>query len=155
MTTHARALRLDGGTLAAGALRGVVAAMSMTGFRTLGAEFGLLDQGTPPERMADEAIPKLMAVVPAHLRPGVVDLLHLGYGGLGGAVFATIPDRWRRHWSAGPLFGTALWVGYNAAIVPALGLHAEQRRRPHEVAMLAGDHLLYGAVIGWLGGRPV
>jgi hypothetical protein len=31
--------------------------MSMTGLRTLDAELGLLAQGTPPERMAEEAIP--------------------------------------------------------------------------------------------------
>jgi hypothetical protein len=51
-------------------------------YRTLAAEFGLLDQGTPPERMADEAIPKLMAAVPEGMRPAVVGLLHLGYGAL-------------------------------------------------------------------------
>ena len=56
--------------------------MSMTGYRTLAAEFGLLDQGTPPERMADEAIPKLITAVPEPMRPAVVDLLHLGYGAL-------------------------------------------------------------------------
>ena len=82
---------MDSGRFAAGALRGVVGAMSMTGYRTLAAELGLLDQGTPPERMADEAIPKLMATVPESARPAVVDLLHLGYGALGGAV--TLPGR--------------------------------------------------------------
>ena len=46
----------------------------------------------------------------------------------------------------------ALWLGYNAGIVSLLRLHPN-RRRPHEVAMLAADHLLYGLVIGRLGGR--
>ena len=147
--------RMDSGRLAAGALRGVVGAMSMTGYRTLAAEFGLLDQGTPPERMADEAIPKLMAAVPERMRPAVVDLLHLGYGALGGAVYTAVPQRWRRHWASGPVYGMALWLGYNAGIVPLLRLHPDRRRRPHEVAMLAADHLLYGLVIGRLGGRPV
>ena len=146
---------MDSGRLAAGALRGVVGAMSMTGYRTLAAEFGLLDQGTPPERMADEAIPKLMAAVPEPVRPAVVDLLHLGYGALGGAVYTAVPQRWRRHWASGPVYGMALWLGYNAGIVPLLRLHPDRRRRPHEVAMLAADHLLYGLVIGRLGGRPV
>jgi hypothetical protein len=145
---------MDSGRFAAGALRGVVGAMSMTGYRTLAAELGLLDQGTPPERMADEAIPKLMAAVPESARPAVVDLLHLGYGALGGAVYAAVPQRWRRHWASGPLYGMALWFGYNAGIVPLLRLHPD-RRRPHEVAMLAADHVLYGLVIGRLGGRPV
>jgi len=38
------------GRFAARALRGVVGAMSMTGYRTLAGEFVLLDQGTPLER---------------------------------------------------------------------------------------------------------
>jgi hypothetical protein len=143
---------MDSGSLAAGALRGVIGAMSMTGSRTLAAEFGLLDQGTPPERIADEAIPKLMAAVPESARPGVVDLLHLGYGALGGAVYTAVPQRWRRHWVSGPAYGMALWLGYNAAAVPLLRLHPDRSRRPHEVVMLAADHLLYGLVIGWLGG---
>jgi hypothetical protein len=146
---------MDSGRFAAGALRGVVGAMSMTGYRTLAAEFGLLDQGTPPERMADEAIPKLMAAVPEPMRPAVVDLLHLGYGALGGAVYTAVPQRWRRHWASGPAYGTALWLGYNAGIVPLLQLHPGRPRRPHEVAMLAADHLLYGLVISRLGGRPI
>ncbi len=103
---------MDWGRLAAGALRGVVGAMSMTGYRTLAAEFGLLDQGTPPDRMADEAIPKLMAAVPEPVRPAVVDLLHLGYRAFGGVVYAAVPQRLRRHWASGPVYGMALWLGY-------------------------------------------
>jgi hypothetical protein len=114
----------------------------------------LLDQGTPPERMADEAIPKLMAAVPEPMRPAVVDLLHLGYGALGGAVYAAGPQAWRRHWASGPAYGMALWLGYNVGIVPLLRLHPDRPRRPHEVAMQAADHLLYGLVIGRLG-RPI
>lgn len=146
---------VDASLLTAGALRGVVGAMSMTGFRTLAAELGLLDQGTPPERMAEEAIPRLMAAVPSAMRPGVLDLLHLSYGGIGGAIYTVIPPRWRRHWVSGPLFGMTLWLGYNTVLVPLLRLHPNRSRRPHEVAMLAMDHLLYGVIVGRLGGRPV
>lgn len=155
VTSGATLFGMDLDRLAAGALRGIVGAMSMTGYRTLAAEFGLLGQGTPPERVADEAIPKLMAVVPAPMRPGVVDLLHVGYGAFGGAIYAAIPPRWRRHWASGPAFGMALWLGYNAGIVPLLELHPDRPRRPHEVVVLAGDHVLYGVVIGRLGGRPI
>jgi hypothetical protein len=105
--------------------------------------------------MADEAIPKLIAAVPEPMRPAVVDLLHPGYGTLGGAVYTAVPQRRRRHWASGPVYGMALWLGYNAGTVPLLRLHAERRRRPHELAMPAADHLLYGLVIGRLGGRPI
>jgi hypothetical protein len=53
-------------------------ALSMTGYRTPAGESGSLDRGTPPERMADEAIPKLMAAVPEPMRPAVAALPHLG-----------------------------------------------------------------------------
>jgi hypothetical protein len=92
--------------------------------------------------------------VPVPMCPGVVDLLHLGNGAFGGAVYTVVPLRWRRYWASGPMYGMALWLGYNAAIVPLLRLHADRPRRPHEVAMLAAGHLLYGLVIGLLGGRP-
>jgi hypothetical protein len=48
-----------------------------------------------------------------------------------------------------------LSLGYNAGIVPLLRLHSDRPRRPHEVAMLAAEHLPYGLVIGRLGGRPI
>jgi uncharacterized membrane protein YagU involved in acid resistance len=96
-----------------------------------------------------------MAAVPSGTRPGVVDLLHLSYGGVGGAAYTLIPPRWRRHRAAGPLFGLALWLGYNAVLLPLLRLHPDRSRRPHEVAVLAADHLLYGIVVGRLGGQPV
>ena len=146
---------MDEGRLAVGALRGVAGAMSMTGARTLAAELGLLSHGTPPEKMADEALAPVMAAVPEALRPAVVDLLHLGYGALGGAVYATVlPVTWRRHWAGGPVFGSALWLAYNLGLVPALRLNRDQPRRPHEIAVLAADHLLYGLMIGHLGGPP-
>jgi hypothetical protein len=143
---------MNASMLAAGALRGVAGAMSMTGARTLAAELGLLDQGTPPERMADKALAPAMAAVPEGLRPAVVDLLHLGYGALGGVIYvAVLPVKWRRHWISGPVFGSVLWLVYNAGLVPVLRLH-DQPRRPHEVAILAADHVLYGLTIGQLGG---
>ena len=95
-----------------------------------------------------------MAAVPGAPRPGGVDLLHMGYRALGGAVYVTVlPVTWRRHWISGPAFGSVLWPIYNVGLAPALRLH-DQPRRPHETAILAADHLLYGLTIGQLGGPP-
>ena len=44
-----------------------------------------------------------MAAVPEPVRPAVVDLLHLGYGAPGGAVYIALPQRWLRHWASGPV----------------------------------------------------
>jgi hypothetical protein len=141
-------------TLVAGALHGVVGAMSMTGARTLASELGLLAAGTPPERVAAEGTPQLLRPVPPRLRPAAVDLMHLAYGAAGGAGYAALPARWRERRCVGQLFGTALWLTYLGGIAPLLGLHVERRRDMREWAVLAADHLLYGAVVSRTGVNP-
>lgn len=142
---------MDGEEVLSGAIRGVVGAMSMTGARTLTAELGLLDAGTPPESVAEEGLPQLVRPFPPRWRPAVVDVLHLGYGAAGGAAFSLLPRRWRRRWYSGPLFGLVLWLGYLTGIAPVLGLRIERRRDVREWAVLAADHVLYGLVIARLG----
>ena len=143
----------DGERLASGAARGVIGAMSMTGARTLAAELGLLDTGTPPESVAGQGLPQLMRPVPPRWRPAAVDVLHLLYGAGGGAAFGLLPSRWRRRWYSGPLFGLLLWLGYITGIAPLLGLHVERKRDLREWAVLAADHVLYGLVVSRLGNR--
>lgn len=121
--------------------------MAMTGARTLASEFGLLETGTPPERVTQEGLPQLLRPVPQKLRPAAVDLLHLAYGVGGGVVFSLLPERWRRQWCSGPVFGLLLWFGYFAGIAPVLGLQIERKRDPVEWAVLAADHVLYGIVV--------
>lgn len=145
---------MDAKTLVAGALHGVVGAMSMTGSRTLASELGLLAAGTPPERVASEGTPQLLRPVPRRLRPAAIDLMHLAYGAAGGAVYAALPRRWRERPYMGQAFGTVLWLTYLAGIAPLLGLHVERRRGLREWAVLAADHWLYGAVVSRTGASP-
>jgi hypothetical protein len=142
---------MDGTRIVLGGLRGLVGAMSMTGARTLASEIGLLTKGTPPERVVSEGMRPALRPVPEKLQPAVIDVLHLGYGSAGGAVFGMLPRRWRRNRFAGPLFGIALWFGYFTAIAPLLGLHLERHRPLREWAVLATDHVLYGLVVSRLG----
>ena len=102
--------------------------------------------------MTDEAIPKLMAAVPEPVRPAVVDLLHLGYRAFGGVVDTAVPQLAAALGErAGVRHGTlARLQRRDRPAAPA----ASRSPPPHEVAMLAADHLLYGLVIGRLGGRP-
>lgn len=137
-----------------GGLRGLVGAMSMTGARTLAAEFGLMTKGTPPERVAEEGVPRVLRPVDREIRPATIDVLHLGYGSAGGAAYAMLPLRWRQRWYCGPLYGIALWLAYLIGIAPLLGLRLERRREIREWAVLAADHVLYGLVVSRLG-RPV
>jgi hypothetical protein len=145
---------MDGEHVLRGATRGVVGALSMTGARTLASELRLLETGTPPERVAEDGLPRLVRSIPQEWRPAVIDMLHLGYGAAGGAAYSLLSPRWRRHWISGPAFGLVLWLGYITGIAPVLGLRIERRRDTREWIVLAADHMLYGLIISRLGGRP-
>jgi hypothetical protein len=126
-------------------LRGVVAAMAMTGMRSLTKELGIV-RLTPPEELvrhgAGAAL--LQRVAPAHRRT-VLELAHWAYGGLGAAAFSLAPPRAHRSKTAGAAYGLALWALFEAMIAPVAG--ADRARPVAERVAIAGDHLLYGLVL--------
>jgi hypothetical protein len=79
-------------------------------------------------------------------------LLHLGFGGAGGALFA-LAER-RPHpplptVPAGILFGCAVWLVSYQGWVPALRIMAPPSRdRPGRPQAMLAAHLVYGAVLG-------
>ena len=125
---------------------GVVAAMAMSGMRTLTTELGLVGE-TPPEAMARQAASGLLQQIPPGKRGAVVELSHWGFGAVGGLLFGVLP-RWlrRRNW-VGPGYGLLLWLGFEAGLAPALGLSLAKATRPVERAAFAADHMLYGLVL--------
>jgi hypothetical protein len=118
------------------ALRGAIASMAMTGMRVVTVELGLVEQ-PPPQQIAGEG---------RGVRRAVVELAHWGFGAAGGAVYGALPSSWRdRSWT-GPLYGLAIWTGFEAT-APLLGLpHAEGSRIGERLA-IAADHVLYGLVL--------
>jgi hypothetical protein len=136
----------DGSPFKEAAARGVVAAMAMTGMRKLTTGLGLVEQ-IPPEMVAEEGVPSLFARVPEAHRDEVVEVMHWAYGGVGGAVFGVLPRGFRRHRWAGPVYGLAVWLGFEAGIAPLLGLKGARQWRLAERAALAADHVLYGLVV--------
>jgi hypothetical protein len=125
---------------------GAVAAMAMSGMRTLTNELGLVGE-TPPEAMASEGAGELVRQIPPSKRGAVVELSHWGFGAVGGVFFGGLP-RWlrRRNW-AGPTYGLLVWLGFEAGLAPALGLSKAKATRPVERAAFAADHVLYGLVL--------
>ncbi|MCP9486477.1 MAG: DUF1440 domain-containing protein [Gaiellaceae bacterium MAG52_C11] len=126
--------------------RGLIAAMAMSGLRKVTTGLGLVEQ-IPPERVALEGVPALVRRIPPERRDVVVELAHWGYGGVGGAAFGLLPELVRRQGWAGPLYGTAVWLGYELAVAPILGLHRQNEPSLAERAALVADHVLYGAVV--------
>jgi hypothetical protein len=135
-------------------MRGAVAAMAMTGMRVFTRDVGIVDQ-TPPEAIAKRRPARgLLRKVPRGRRRAVVEVAHWSYGVGGGMVFGLLPDSLRRYPWAGPAYGLVVWLGYELAIAPALGLSHAKRPQLVESAALAVDHLLYGFVLSEMRMRP-
>ncbi|HMO10138.1 MAG TPA: hypothetical protein PKB06_01210 [Actinotalea sp.] len=135
-----------------GAVHGAIAAMTMTGFRSLATRAGPLDR-TPPEAMVEEQAPDVVSELPQDKREAVAAIAHWAYGAAGGVVHALLPTALTRNRWWGPAYGTVLWLGYEVGLAPLLDLHDPKTRTNGERAMIAVDHVLYGVVLTRL--RPV
>lgn len=148
--------RRDGAALATaaqGALRGAVAAMAMTGMREFTRHAGLLEE-PPPETIVRRLRSRPFARVRSGRRRAQVEVLHWSYGALAGASFAALPRALLRSRCAGPLFGLAVWAGFELLIAPRLGWARERHRRLRDRAAVVADHLLYGYVLAHTRGGP-
>ena len=84
---------------------------------------------------------------PHRRRRVLEEVFHWTYGAAGGAAFAALPRQLRAHRWAGPAYGLAIWLGFEAGIAPLLQLKQAGESRPAERAALAVDHLLYGLIL--------
>jgi hypothetical protein len=134
-------------------LRGAIAAMAMTGMRAFTVSIGIVEE-SPPQAIFRQRAQALIRRVPRKRRRAAVELAHWGYGALGGAAFAVLPQPLRRRAWAGPIYGLLTWAGFEAVIAPALGLTQAKKPRAVERAALAADHLLYGLVLSEIRQRP-
>lgn len=133
------------GVLLRSSARGVVAAMAMTGMRTVSAGFGLLKRA-PPEEIAEEGVPALLERVPARHREEGIQLAHWAYGGGAGAAFGLLPQRAREARWFGPAYGLGIWLLFELGIAPLLGLRVHERQTTERL-VLAADHVLYGLIV--------
>lgn len=141
------------GELAHAGLRGVIAAMAMSGMRACTKSLGLIEQA-PPQAVLRQRAKFLLWSVPRKRRRAVEELTHWGYGAVGGVTYGALPDGVRRRAWSGPVFGLMLWLGFEMGVAPILGLKQSRQVRPVERATLAADHLLYGLVLSETHSRP-
>jgi hypothetical protein len=134
-------------------LRGAIAAAAMTGMRAFTVDAGLVDQ-TPPQAIAKQRAKGFLRRVPKGRRRAAIELAHWGYGAVGGAAYAMLPEEIRRQPWSGPAYGLLVWVGFEVGLAPLLGLKQAKKQRPVERAALAADHLLYGLVLSEIRARP-
>ena len=127
--------------------------MAMTGMRALTLDLGIVEE-EPPRAILRQRARGLIRKVPRSRRRSTVELAHWGYGAAGGAFFGALPEPVRTPAWAGPAYGLVVWLGFEAAIAPALGLKQARQLRLAERTALAMDHLLYGFVLSELRTRP-
>lgn len=127
-------------------VRGVVAAMAMSGTRSLTSSLGLVGE-TPPEAVLHQKTPGLMAKVPTDKQPAVTEAAHWAFGAAAGAGFALLPARLRSRRWAGAVYGLVVLTGFEAGIAPLLGLSQAQHARPMERLVFLADHVLFGIVL--------
>jgi len=132
--------------IAHGALRGVIAAMAMTGLRAFTISIGLVDE-PPPRAILRQKSKGIFRLAPKKKRRAVQELMHWGYGAGGAAAFSALPDSVRKRAWFGPLYGLALWVGFELVQAPLMDLKQAKRLRLLERPALIADHLLYGLVL--------
>ncbi len=142
-----------GGRVGHAGLRGAIAAMAMTGARAFTVDMGIVGQ-TPPDAIAKQKARGLIRRVPRTRRRAAVELAHWSYGAGGGALFGLLPAEIRRRAWAGPIYGFVLWLGFELALAPSLGLRRAKTMRRREQMALAADHVLYGVVLGEIRQRP-
>jgi hypothetical protein len=142
-----------GSEIAHATLRGAVAAMAMTGMRAFTVDLGIVEQ-TPPDAILKKKARGLIRQVPRTRRRAAIEIAHWGYGAAGGAFFGVLPEGLRRKPWAGPAYGLAVWLGFEAGIAPVLGLRKARELRVAERTALAVDHLLYGLVLSEGRKRP-
>lgn len=131
--------------LRAGA-RGLVAAMAMTGVRRVTANTRLVQQ-SPPVAIVDQRAPRPVQKMRPEHRAVLTELAHWTYGAAGGSVFGLLPARVRAHPAAGPLYGLAVWLGFELGVAPLLGVSHVWRAPTLGRLMMALDHLLYGVMV--------
>lgn len=123
------------------AMRGMIAAMTMSGMRSFTVSVGLVEE-VPPRALVRRATRGLIRFVPKRRRRAAIELLHWGYGAAGGAAFGLLPEQVRLRPWGGPLYGLCLWLGFELGIAPALGLEQAKKVRLADRLGLAVDHLL-------------
>jgi hypothetical protein len=139
--------------IAHGALRGTIGAMAMTGLRSFTVSLGLVDE-PPPRAILRQKSKGVFRVMPKRFRRAGQELFHWGFGAAGGAMFGLFPQKVRMQAWAGPVWGLGIWLVFEVAVAPALGLSQAKKLRPVDRVSLAADHLLYGLVLSELRRRP-
>lgn len=145
-------MRVSAGTMAQGAIDGVLATAPMTALM-VGARWSGALRELPPQTITTALLDRA-SVDPS---PPTTSMLaaanHLAYGAACGALYAA--GARTTTWTGGTLlgiaFGAAVWLASYQGWVPAAGiLPPASRDRPGRPAAMLAAHAAFGAVLGAL-----
>jgi hypothetical protein len=120
--------------------------MAMTGMRAVTANTRLVHK-SPPKAIVDRHAPRAIQQMSSEHRAVLTELAHWAYGSAGGWVFGRLPARLRTHPAAGPGYGLTVWLGFELAIAPLLGVSHVHHAPLLGRMLVALDHVLYGVVV--------
>jgi hypothetical protein len=136
----------DAASAVRASVRGLIAAMAMSGMREFTANAGLLEK-SPPEAIVERHAPEKVKRLTAEHRSAIIELAHWCYGAAGGAAFGVLPRRLRSDPRIGPVYGLFVWLVFELGVGPLLGVQYREQKRLTHRAMLALDHVMYGVVV--------
>jgi hypothetical protein len=84
--------------------------------------------------------------IPQEKKKTAGSIVHYAYGTILGGLYGMAAEDWRTaRWGEGALFGTAVWLGSDEIMVPALKLAKGPREYPLKIhAGALASHLVYG-----------
>jgi hypothetical protein len=121
--------------------------MAMTGVRAVTGGLEIVEE-IPPHAIFGWRGGRALNKVRRQRRDAVIELGHWSYGAVGGAIYGLLPATIRHTPWGGPTYGLLLWLGFELAVAPALGVSRTRKTgRRLEALALAADHVLYGLVV--------
>lgn len=130
-------------TLARGGLAGLAATGAMSALLVAADTSGVMNR-EPPRRIIDAFFPRF----PAPLKNSAAVGAHLGYGVVGGALYAILLRK-KSTPASGLVYGAVVWAAGYEGWLPALGiLPPAHRDEPGRTWTMLAAHLLYGATLG-------
>lgn len=138
--------------IARGGLAGSAATVVMSAFMLAADKVGLMGR-QPPEAIV-RRVGELAGNEPeGKTADALASAMHVAFGAASGAAYALLPPS-RHPVARGVLVGLGIYAGSYKGWVPAIGaLPDAEDDRPDRQAVMAGVHVVFGAVLGALDDR--
>lgn len=145
------------GRMVRGAAAGALATVAMSGVMLAARQVGLMGR-LPPEKITARLLHRFGRRPSRANRNVLAAIFHVGFGAAGGGTYALMQRGLRPPLPpivTGVVFAIGIWTFSYMGWVPALGIMPPATEdRPGRPQSMVVAHVVYGAVLGALLGRP-